>query len=151
MRVTFNSQERTLREMTDLALTAGWKVTEVIRKPEGSLFGSIVAVPVSVPPSARLISPTVLEHEINERCASPLVDTFYSQTELPNASGRSGMVGSQSDSAVTRMKQKIRKTLSRKFMKNAVGSVVEEKDVVPKPIAPVLPAFNFDSSPNGKK
>ena len=51
MRVMFNSQERTLRELVALALTAGWKVTQVTRTP-GSLFGHIVAVPVDIPPEA---------------------------------------------------------------------------------------------------
>ena len=69
MHVAFNSRERTVREITDIALSAGWQVTEVIRKYEGSLFGSIIAVPVSVPPSATLLSPFVpfVEQEINER------------------------------------------------------------------------------------
>ncbi|KAH8096884.1 hypothetical protein BXZ70DRAFT_865118, partial [Cristinia sonorae] len=44
MRVTFNSQERTLRELASLTLTAGWKVEHVSRA-EGSLFGHVVAVP----------------------------------------------------------------------------------------------------------
>ena len=48
MQVTFNSQERTLREMADLAASSGWKVTKVTRTP-GSLFGYIVAVPVPIP------------------------------------------------------------------------------------------------------
>ena len=48
MRVLFNSKERTLREMIDIALSAGWQVTEVVRKPEGSLFSTIVAVPIPV-------------------------------------------------------------------------------------------------------
>lgn len=48
MRVTFNSQERTLRELTALTLTAGWKVVQVIRA-EGALFGHIIAIPVEIP------------------------------------------------------------------------------------------------------
>ena len=51
MRVTFNSQERTLRELAALALTAGWKVTQCSRA-EGSLFGHLVAVPVEIPPES---------------------------------------------------------------------------------------------------
>ncbi|KAJ7348099.1 O-methyltransferase [Mycena albidolilacea] len=50
MQVTFNGQERTLREIVALALTAGWKVVRVTKAP-GSLFGHIVAVPVAVPVS----------------------------------------------------------------------------------------------------
>ncbi|KAJ7263048.1 hypothetical protein C8J57DRAFT_1719238 [Mycena rebaudengoi] len=53
MQVTFNGQERTLRETVALALSAGWKVVRVTKAP-GSLFGHIVAVPVAVPvPSQR--------------------------------------------------------------------------------------------------
>lgn len=113
MHVTFNSKERTLREMSDIALSAGWQVTEVIRKPEGSLFGSIVAVPTSVPPSSILLSPFI-EQEINERSVSPVVDTFYSRSRLPSPKG-AGMTTSQSDSAVRRMTKKLRKTISKTF------------------------------------
>ena len=113
MHVTFNSKERTLREMTDIALSAGWQVTEVIRKPEGSLFGSIIAVPISVPPLATLLSP-LIEQEINERSVSPVVDTFYSRSQLASPKGP-GMTASQSDSAVRRMTKRLRKTISRTF------------------------------------
>ena len=54
MRVTFNSQERTLRELAALTLTAGWKVVQVSRA-EGSLFGHVVAVPVDIPPESLLL------------------------------------------------------------------------------------------------
>jgi hypothetical protein len=93
-------------------LTAGWRVVDVIRKPEGSLFGSIVAVPVSVPHSRSIIS-QVVDKEIYERCTSPVGDTFYSKVELP--AGRGGLPGSVSDSAVMKMKKRIRKTLSKTF------------------------------------
>ncbi|KAF8177530.1 hypothetical protein K438DRAFT_1978507 [Mycena galopus ATCC 62051] len=55
MQVTFNGQERTLREIVALALSAGWKVVRVTKAP-GSLFGHIVAVPIvaSVPPQRRV-------------------------------------------------------------------------------------------------
>ncbi|KAF8066927.1 O-methyltransferase [Lyophyllum atratum] len=52
MQVTFNAQERTLRETAALALSAGWKVIRVTRAP-GSLFGHIVAVPVPIPMQRR--------------------------------------------------------------------------------------------------
>ncbi|KAJ7729814.1 hypothetical protein B0H16DRAFT_1775746 [Mycena metata] len=48
MQVTFNGQQRTLRETVALALSAGWKVVRVTKAPR-SLFGHIVAVPVAVP------------------------------------------------------------------------------------------------------
>ncbi|KAH9942675.1 hypothetical protein B0H21DRAFT_520593 [Amylocystis lapponica] len=51
MQVTFNAQERTLREIAALALSAGWRIIQVTRA-EGSLFGHIVAVPVEIPPGA---------------------------------------------------------------------------------------------------
>ncbi|KAF7303632.1 O-methyltransferase [Mycena indigotica] len=51
MQVTFNGQERTLREIVGLAASAGWKVVRVTKAP-GSLFGHIVAIPVAVPISA---------------------------------------------------------------------------------------------------
>lgn len=113
MHVTFNSKERTLREMTDIAFSAGWKVTEVIRKPEGSLFGSIIAVPISIPPSTTLLSPFI-EQEIIERSVSPVVDTFYSRSQLASPKG-AGMTASQSDSAVRRMTKRLRRTISKTF------------------------------------
>lgn len=48
MRATFNAQERTLREMAALTLTAGWKIVDVVHV-EASLFGHITAVPVEIP------------------------------------------------------------------------------------------------------
>ena len=48
MRVTFNAQERTLREISALALSAGWKIVDVV-PGEGSLFGHLTAVPVEIP------------------------------------------------------------------------------------------------------
>lgn len=113
MHVTFNSKERTLREMSDIALSAGWQVTEVIRRPEGSLFSSIVAVPTSVPPSRTLLSP-LIEQEITERSVSPVRNTFYSRSRLPSPKGVS-MTMSQSDSAMWRMTKRLRKTISKTF------------------------------------
>ena len=52
MQVVFHAQERTLREIVALALSAGWKVVRVTRSP-GSLFGYIIAVPVPVPMQRR--------------------------------------------------------------------------------------------------
>ncbi|KAF5381712.1 hypothetical protein D9615_005570 [Tricholomella constricta] len=52
MQVTFNAQERTLRETAALALSAGWKVVKMTCAP-GSLFGHIVAVPVPIPVQRR--------------------------------------------------------------------------------------------------
>ena len=48
MRVTFNAQERTLREMSALTLAAGWKIVDVAHA-EGSLFGHMTAVPIEIP------------------------------------------------------------------------------------------------------
>lgn len=63
MRVMFNAQERTLRELTALTLTAGWKVVRVTRA-EGTLFGHIIAVPVEIPSdSLRLLEPNSIEGE----------------------------------------------------------------------------------------
>ena len=120
MHVTFNSKERTSREMTDIALSAGWHVTEVIRKPEGSLFGSIIAVPISIPPSTALLSPFV-EQEIIERSVSPVVDTFYSRSRLPSPKGV-GMTISQSDSVMRRMTKRLRKTISKTFSRTGPQS-----------------------------
>lgn len=64
MRATFNAQERTLREMAALTLTAGWKIVDVAHA-EGSLFGHMTAVPVEVPEaSLALLDPPVLAPEI---------------------------------------------------------------------------------------
>ncbi|PPQ94319.1 hypothetical protein CVT25_005042, partial [Psilocybe cyanescens] len=47
MQTMFNSQERTLRELVSLALSAGWKVVKVTRT-SGSMFGYLVAEPVDI-------------------------------------------------------------------------------------------------------
>ncbi|KAL6306901.1 S-adenosyl-L-methionine-dependent methyltransferase [Sparassis latifolia] len=59
MRATFNAQERTLREIAALTLTAGWRVVQVTRA-EGSVFGHIIAVPVDIPPAALALLDTPL-------------------------------------------------------------------------------------------
>ena len=48
MRVVFNAQERTLREMAALTASAGWKIVDFVHGEE-SLFGHITAVPVEIP------------------------------------------------------------------------------------------------------
>ncbi|PPQ89291.1 hypothetical protein CVT25_000884 [Psilocybe cyanescens] len=48
MQTMFNSQERTLRELVSLALSAGWKIVKVTRT-SGSMFGYLVAEPVDIP------------------------------------------------------------------------------------------------------
>ncbi|EIW56069.1 S-adenosyl-L-methionine-dependent methyltransferase [Trametes versicolor FP-101664 SS1] len=83
MRATFNAQERTLREMAALTLTAGWKIIDVVHA-EGSLFGHMTAIPVEIPEaSLALLEPPVIAPEV------------------PSASGgtrtRSGSVASASD------------------------------------------------------
>lgn len=112
MHVTFNSKERTLRELTDIALSAGWQVLEVIRKPEGSLFGSIIAVPTLVPPSGALL-PTTIEQGIVDGGISPVVETFCSRSRLPSKGER--IATNRSDSAMRRMTGRLRKTLSKPF------------------------------------
>ena len=96
--------------MTDIALSGGWQVTEVIRKPEGSLFSTIIAIPTSVPPSRDLMSPLIEQETIG----SPVVDTFYSRSRLPSPKGAEMTMG-QSDSAVRRMTKRLRKTISKTF------------------------------------
>ncbi|GBE83628.1 4-O-methyltransferase 1 [Sparassis crispa] len=59
MRATFNAQERTLREIAALTLTAGWRVVQVTRA-EGSVFGHIIAVPVDISPAALVLLDTPL-------------------------------------------------------------------------------------------
>ncbi|KAJ7143712.1 hypothetical protein C8R44DRAFT_845906 [Mycena epipterygia] len=102
MQVTFNGQERTLREIVALALSAGWKVVRVTKAP-GSLFGHIVAVPVAVPVppqrraragsgSAFFDSGTTVagrgdagEQEMVERASSRCgTPTFGSRVDLPS-------------------------------------------------------------------
>lgn len=107
MQVTFGAQERTLRETTALALSAGWKVIKVTRAP-GSLFGHIIAVPAPLPLQCRArsgsrsafldVSPAKgmqagdisggrSKQEITDmersrsRCGTP---TFGSRTDLPS-------------------------------------------------------------------
>ncbi|KAG7095079.1 hypothetical protein E1B28_005867 [Marasmius oreades] len=55
MQVTFNGQERTLREIVALARSAGWKVTRVV-KAHGSHFGHITAIPTDIPLQNRVSS-----------------------------------------------------------------------------------------------
>ena len=55
MHASFNSKEKTMREMTDIALSAGWQITEVVRVSETSLYCTITAVPVQIPPSKTLV------------------------------------------------------------------------------------------------
>lgn len=130
MHVTFNSKERTLREMTDITLSAGWQVVEVIRKPEGSPFGSIIAIPSSASPSTTLLSP-VVEQEIIERGVSPVGDTFYSRSQLPSPRGAASAM-SKSDSAVRRITKRLKKTISKTFSRGEQnGEIGGEK---PKPV-----------------
>ncbi|KAG9219850.1 hypothetical protein CCMSSC00406_0009597 [Pleurotus cornucopiae] len=95
MQVTFNSQERTLREVVALMRSSGWKVVRVTHAA-GSLFGYIVAVPVPIPSSdgisdLRLNEGTALgakQHAVSShtpqdagsRCGTP---TFGSRMVLP--------------------------------------------------------------------
>lgn len=109
MHVAFNSKERTLREMSDIALSGGWQVTEVIRKPEGSLFSSIIAVPAPVPHSSPLV-----KQEIIGRSVSPVGDTFYSNSRLPSSKGVAMTMG-QSGSTVRRMTRRLKKMISKTF------------------------------------
>ncbi|KAI0828552.1 S-adenosyl-L-methionine-dependent methyltransferase [Trametes gibbosa] len=61
MRATFNAQERTLREMAALTLTAGWRIVDVVHV-EASLFGHITAVPVEIPQTAlAMLQPPVTQ------------------------------------------------------------------------------------------
>ncbi len=46
--MTFNAQERTLREMAALVQTAGWKIVDVVHG-ESSSFGYMTAVPIDIP------------------------------------------------------------------------------------------------------
>ena len=66
MRVMFNAQERTLRELAALARSAGWKIVQVTRT-EGALFGHLVAVPVEIP-AETLALPAFEETEGESSC-----------------------------------------------------------------------------------
>ncbi|KAF4566171.1 ich1-like protein [Pleurotus pulmonarius] len=96
MQVTFNSQERTLREVVALTRSSGWKVVRVTHAA-GSLFGHIVAVPVPIPSGdgnndLRMNEGTALgarQHAVpnntpqdaGSRCGTP---TFGSRMVLPS-------------------------------------------------------------------
>ena len=73
MRVTFNAQERTLREMAALTLRAGWQIVAVVHGEE-SLFGHITAVPVEIPAaSLALLDPpreTAGSVQVSGTCAA---------------------------------------------------------------------------------
>ncbi|KAK7689556.1 hypothetical protein QCA50_007348 [Cerrena zonata] len=90
MRVTFNSQERTLRELTALTLTAGWKVVQVTRA-EGTLFGHIIAVPVDIPEESLALLNDISPEDavlspINDPdvYSPPMGGTFFSRVDLPS-------------------------------------------------------------------
>ncbi|KAI0946796.1 hypothetical protein AcW1_010153 [Taiwanofungus camphoratus] len=101
MRCTFNSQERTLRELAALTRTAGWRIVQVTRA-EGSLFGYIVAVPVEIPSSTLAALAGSLPQSGSGTCGNPgeeaaaqdavneeiqcppMGDTFCSFMELPS-------------------------------------------------------------------
>jgi len=130
MQATFNAKERTLEEMREVALTAGWKITEVIRKPQGSLFGSIVAVPTAVPPSANLLFPSA-EQKLAEKSVSPPVDTSYSRSQLPSPKG-AGMTISRSDSVMRKMTKVLRRTISKRSSRaGQIGELGEGGKVKP--------------------
>ncbi|THH01015.1 hypothetical protein EW026_g1615 [Hermanssonia centrifuga] len=96
MRVMFNAQERTLRELAALTLSAGWKIVQVTRAP-GSLFGHIIAVPVDIPPE-NLALPTMDEPEPDLESSAqgtfeyaemdvrnpPMGHTFLTRVDLPS-------------------------------------------------------------------
>jgi hypothetical protein len=70
MQVTFNSRERTLREIVALALSAGWKVTKATRGV-GSLFGHIVAMPIPIPMQKRARAGSGSAFFDVPKCATP--------------------------------------------------------------------------------
>jgi hypothetical protein len=113
MHIAHGGKERTLQEMTDVALSAGWQVTEVIRKPEGSLFCSIVAIPISIPPSTASLS-TFIGQENTGRGVSPVVDTSNSPSQLPSPKGE-GVTTSRGGSAIGRLTKRLREQISKTF------------------------------------
>ena len=133
MHVVHNGKERTLQEMTDVALSAGWQITEVIRKPEGSLFCSVVAIPISIPPSTASL-PTFIGQENTGRSVSPVIDTSNSRSQLPSPKG--GVTTSRSGSAMggltERLREKISKTFSRAGKSGGPGGGEEGKPATGK-------------------
>lgn len=92
MRSMFNSQERTLRELSTLAQTAGWRIVQVVRS-ESSLFGHITAVPVEIPAEslALLDNPLPGTEGASTGSGAPgktkrpaMGDTFCSFVDLPS-------------------------------------------------------------------
>ena len=113
MHIFLNGKERTLQEMTDVALSAGWQITEVIRKPEGSLFCSIVAIPTSIPPSTASLPP-IIQQEITKRSVSPVVDTSNTHYWLHSPNG-GGTTTNRSGSTMARLTERLRETISNTF------------------------------------
>ncbi|KAI9066168.1 S-adenosyl-L-methionine-dependent methyltransferase [Trametes sanguinea] len=86
MRATFNAQERTLREMAALTLTAGWKIVDVVHA-EGSLFGHMTAVPVEIPSaSMALLRPP------HPAAGAPTTDHGGARTRSGSVTSGSGTV-----------------------------------------------------------
>ncbi|KAI8973144.1 S-adenosyl-L-methionine-dependent methyltransferase [Trametes punicea] len=154
MRATFNAQERTLREMAALTLTAGWKIVDVVHA-EGSLFGHMTAVPVEIPAE----SLTLLESAI------PAADA-YPPGQDPPARARSASVTSASGTvrmdkeAIRKPNRKDRRPLiawwrgrkDSQTSKNARAITPEEKGrpklaIVTSPAPEPLPHTSFRSQP----
>lgn len=84
MQCVFNSQERTLRELVDLALSAGWKV-KTVRRGAGSLFSYVVAEPTDVPEDAEED-----DHASHEAALGPTQQTITADAEDVESVSSSG-------------------------------------------------------------
>ncbi|KIK97901.1 hypothetical protein PAXRUDRAFT_9890 [Paxillus rubicundulus Ve08.2h10] len=73
MHIAFNAKERTLRELTELTLSAGWRITRMTR-PEGSLFAHLVCEPIVLPGDAQAIYNTVALAEAPSAVSSVVSD-----------------------------------------------------------------------------
>ncbi|RPD56594.1 hypothetical protein L226DRAFT_480398 [Lentinus tigrinus ALCF2SS1-7] len=131
MRVTFNAQERTLREMAALVQTAGWKIVDVVHG-ESSSFGHMTAVPIEIPEASSSFS------------SSDTVKNVKASGQQPAGRHRSGSVLSAPES--------IR-------MDHTFGSqtALPTEDAMRKPVQksrrPLLPWWRSKSAPsahNGK-
>lgn len=89
MHVTFNAKERTLSEITALALSAGWKVDKITMASGGGGFAYILAVPCEPEES-------FFEEYSQEQEGDPSLDSTFSDAPMEQKSASVSMIESVS-------------------------------------------------------
>ncbi|PCH37301.1 hypothetical protein WOLCODRAFT_140793 [Wolfiporia cocos MD-104 SS10] len=165
MRVTFNAQERTLRELTALTQSVGWKIVQVTRVASGSLFGHLIAEPVDIPAQSLALLDTSLPGMLqtnkeqdttdtangSELLGPTMGDTFCSFVDLPSedvlrkgvrASKRAASQGWQA--RANEWRQCIVKKSSA-IWRDRKGSISSPTPAPPLPSINLLPELDVDN------